>query len=230
MNVISVADDIVSPDTVFAFWIKGSGSLFTVCKHHIFRDYFRMVQDVDGRIHATFRPHNNFKWCIKTENTYPMDEWVFIVLGHNGSEPYLYVNGVLATITFTNCFPGTLDRRYYFDNYGTPIRIELGAFRDEGNPYAYYPGEIDEVRIYKRTLLPGEITALYERREYTDPEPIVRFGLVSHYDFRWVLVLVIVGFICVLLWILRKLRKKPNSEFRKIQELRNELERIKKYP
>ncbi len=91
--------------------------------------------------------------------------------GHDGVEPYLYVNGVLAGITFTNCFPGTLDRTYFFDDYGVPTRIEFGAFRTKGNPYAYYPGEIDEVRIYKRVLLPGEITALYERREYTGLEP-----------------------------------------------------------
>ncbi len=226
VSVISVADDIVHPDTVFVFWIKGSGSLFTVCKHNIFRDYFR-IQLVDGRIHATFRPRDNFKWCIKTESVYPLDEWTFIVLGHNGSEPYLYVNGTLAAITFTDCFPGTLDRTYYFDDYGAPTRVDLGAHKTNGNPYRYYSGEIDEVRIYKRALLPGEITALYERREYTDPEPTVRIGLVNHGDVRWVLVLVIAGFICVLLWLLHKRRKKPNSEFRKIQELRNELERIR---
>ena len=173
VNIISVADNIVNPDTVFVFWAKGNGSLFTVCKSNVYRDYFR-IQIVDGHVHVTFRPANNYKWCIKTEEVYPLNEWVFIVLGHNGSEPYLYVNGILAAITFTNCFPGTLDNSYYIDDYGIPTRVDLGASRTNGNPYRYYTGEIDEVRIYERTLLPGEITALYERREYTTPEPIVR--------------------------------------------------------
>jgi hypothetical protein len=230
VSVDSVASGIVSSDTVVAFWIKGGGSIFTVCTPSIYRDYFRMGQDIDGRIHAAFRPGNNYKWCIKTENVYPLDEWVFIVLGHDKNQPYLYVNGVLAKIDFKGCFPGTLDRTYYFDDYGTPARVEFGAFRTKGNPYGYYSGEIDEVRIYERTLLPGEITALYERREYTDPEPIVSIGSTQCCDMRWILIIGIAGVVFILLWMIYRYKRKSNSEFRKVHELKNELERIEKYP
>lgn len=47
VSVISIADDIVSPDINLTFWVKGDGSFFTACKHNIFRDYFR-IQVIDG--------------------------------------------------------------------------------------------------------------------------------------------------------------------------------------
>jgi hypothetical protein len=67
-------------------------------------------------------------------------------------------------------------------------------------------------------------------RKYTDPEPTVRIDPVNHCDFRWILVFIIVGFICVLLWTFHKHKKKSSSEFKKIQGLRNELKRTKRYP
>lgn len=66
-------------------------------------------------------------------------------------------------------------------------------------------------------------------RKYTDPEPTVHVGPANYCDVRWILVVVIAGFICVLLWTLHNHKKKSSSE-NKIQGFEDELRRIKRRP
>jgi hypothetical protein len=87
-------------------------------------------------------------------NTYcylSQDTWKYFALGYNGTNVNFGLNGSINSIS-------TFNKPLHTN----PFNLLIG----DG-----FSGSIDDVRIYNRSLSPGEIKAHYERRKYIDPEP-----------------------------------------------------------
>ncbi|HUC01477.1 MAG TPA: LamG-like jellyroll fold domain-containing protein [Candidatus Paceibacterota bacterium] len=74
--------------------------------------------------------------------------WHFVAATWNGSSPYLYIDGA-------NVTPGSFS--YGYTTIGGASG-EIGAY----NASSFFPGSIDDVRVYGRALSPAEVMALYD--------------------------------------------------------------------
>ena len=93
--------------------------------------------------------------------------WHHAVATYDGSNMRVYVDGVLLN---TCAATGAIST--------TATGIRIGAF--EGNGYAFN-GNIDDVRIYNRVLLPNEVIALYGTGQVTRKN-VSNNGLVGHWS------------------------------------------------
>ncbi len=100
---------------------------------------------------------SNDDWEFSTDNKVINDNiWHNIVLVQNGTNPVLYVDGDIVTITFSV----EIDKTSWFNtatyNTGSIARFSRAGFT--GN---YYTGKIDEVGFWNRNLSSTEVTELY---------------------------------------------------------------------
>lgn len=109
-------------------------------------------------------------------------KWYHIVVTYDGgTSAKIYVNGYNDGVIPDAGLTGTNDVNFTgtFKNTTDVLRVGSG-FVSSGTNY-HFDGVIDEVRIYNRALSQGEITALYERRKYTTPEPTLTVGSEDGY-------------------------------------------------
>jgi len=106
-----------------------------------------------------YRDNNKFQFCsfngtnrgcAVTDNTYSLNNWYFVAGVFNGSNEYIYVNGVDDDST-----PGTVSGSIPSSNYGITIGYELVGASN------FFDGLIDEVRVYNRALSADEVKRLY---------------------------------------------------------------------
>ena len=130
-------------------------------------DYALYIDSTDSNLIFTadgnyFR-HESFTWQTS--------DWQHVVAVVNDNGGKLYLNGSPLSIDTSS---GTARAT---DNGGT---FRLGYDKDKDR---YFPGAIDDVRIYDRALSQPEIEALYQRtstQEITDRDRITS-GLAAHY-------------------------------------------------
>lgn len=101
-----------------------------------------------------------------SDASFTSNVWHYVAGTYNSSsgELKLYRNGDVVGTTNTN--PGNLK--------SLNINASFGAQGD--NNAEHFHGELDEIRIYNRTLKQAEIVAHYQRRIYASPEPQVSYG------------------------------------------------------
>jgi hypothetical protein len=88
-------------------------------------------------------------------------------------------------------YPDLSDIRFYVDGIPQPAQpsasvtistaasqnVLLGAFRNAGTPAGFFPGLLDEVRIYDKALSEEQILELY--REHALPADLTADGVVN---------------------------------------------------
>jgi prepilin-type N-terminal cleavage/methylation domain-containing protein len=94
---------------------------------------------------------NNIYFCGQNYDvagtlTMPNNAWSHTAVTFDGTNIRLYVNGVLDSVTDKNLLNTTVDR------------VNIGSYSGAAE---WFPGLIDDVRIYKRALSAAEILALY---------------------------------------------------------------------
>lgn len=92
-----------------------------------------------------------------TGGAYTVGSWTQVVAVWNGTAPSLYVNGVLATSTFSG--PGIY-------NASTTATLSLGAYDTGSNPFS---GSLDEFAFYNTALTAGQIAAHFSAASSTTP-------------------------------------------------------------
>jgi hypothetical protein len=98
--------------------------------------------------------HSDGSTTIQSADNIPLNEWMFLTMTFDGTDIKMYQNG---TQTKIKNFPG--DIKIHSD---TPVTIG-GLYGLE-----YFPGLIDDVRIYNRALSASEITDLYNGKEVSN--------------------------------------------------------------
>ena len=104
--------------------------------------------------------------CVSGVGTVPLNQWNNIIVTGDSSGLKLYLNGVLTGSTAVA-----------YSGSSTADALEIGrssAFAD------YFKGNIDEVRLYNRSLSQTEVTALYNWTPKAPEAP----GPVGYYNFE----------------------------------------------
>lgn len=87
-------------------------------------------------------------WNRSVGSSVSVGSWTFITGTFDGSDQKFYVNGELVdTDTFTV-------------NTNMTTNLRIGAGRNESTPTYYFPGDVDDVKVYNRALTLAEISDL----------------------------------------------------------------------
>jgi len=97
-------------------------------------------------------------WATTASTAFIVGTWTFVAVTQSGaSTPVMYVNGVAVSLTKTFGVGGQTVPA------GTELSVigRLGAYTGTGANSFYFPGVIDDVRVYNRVLTAGDILQLY---------------------------------------------------------------------
>jgi hypothetical protein len=175
-NVLGPHNDILrtmSSLTVSAWVKKSSNGSVVSYDGNSFGAYF---MDVAATGRADFAVSDGGAWyAASSVTTLATSTWNHIVGVWTGSTVSIYINGkfensLAANITLAG---GSSD------NY-----LRIGRDGWDGGP-AYFPGTIDDVRIYNRALSDNEIKQLYSlgTNKVAHSNPIISNGLVGYWTF-----------------------------------------------
>jgi hypothetical protein len=107
---------------------------------------------------------NNDRFYISTHLIVPTNQWSFfaLVVTPAGATVYLGTNGVLNSYTDTNSLSSTA--------FDAPLLLG----EDSSSGGRYYVGLLDDVAIFKQSLLPAQIRQLYSNA-LVAPPPVTAF-------------------------------------------------------
>ena len=133
-----------------------------------------LISDVGG--HWWYISINGARWFYRSGNgsdswgiNNPVaGTWYHIVIMHNGSSKYLYIDGVDQGVVSAS----TIDR--------SSFSMEIGKY---SGSYPLWNGSIADVRAYDRALSEPEIEKLYETYKPKFSVGSANKGLVGHYSF-----------------------------------------------
>lgn len=100
-----------------------------------------------GDFQYAWRPH--WSWDGGSSFSVNVGEWYHAVVVYDKSKQYMYKNGQLVY------------SRNQEGNMGSNCYSFLFGARGNSNPYNYFDGSIDEVRVYRRALYPEEVEDHY---------------------------------------------------------------------
>lgn len=89
------------------------------------------------------------------------NEWHFIAFTFDGSSMKFYIDGKLDS-----------NQEFAHQLLTNTSALAIGSFLGSANE-AFFGGEMDDARVYKRVLSTGELTAQYERRLYSALPPAI---------------------------------------------------------
>jgi chitodextrinase len=155
------AAQLISDFTTVSFWIRVDSVIITSPEAYIL-DFGNW----DQRWKISLPQHLRIVWTTNSESiTFPngaivdMDSqsgnemlkgfWWYVTMVHDGVDNIIYVDGVEANRVPA---PGKLN------STGRPLAMGSGSNFGE----AYFPGALDEVKVYNKALTSEEITKLYE--------------------------------------------------------------------
>lgn len=93
--------------------------------------------------------------------------WMHITLVHNGTEPNMYINRILATPTYTNSTDKTQWVKRIFTDAAILANVgDIGVLDRNSGFVAPLDGIVDDFRIYNRALLASEISKIYNQTKH----------------------------------------------------------------
>jgi hypothetical protein len=109
-----------------------------------------------GIIRGGFENSSGDKITLRSERSYNLYDWHYVVITYDGLVIRLYIDGELVASKYT----------YYAipDNTGTqPIRIGANSYQLLEIPNGLFIGNVDELRIWNRALSASEIPNAYNK-------------------------------------------------------------------
>ena len=143
-------------------WIKPSSSLtgadvgfVSKWSANISDGWFVELGNTGDQARIYTQGTTNPSW-IPAAYSFPVNQWSFVGVVYDGTKKYFYVNGSLVdSIAATgNISPTTKD-------------VLIGLSQGSGALSHYFPGVIDDVKLYSRALSANEIQALYQSGQTT---------------------------------------------------------------
>ncbi len=93
---------------------------------------------------------------VTSNATIPLNKWTYLTGSFDGTTWRIYVNGTLDSSNVQSA------------PVATSAKLEIGAADIIGSPGQYFPGKIDDARIYNRALSNTEIKQLYQQDPHID--------------------------------------------------------------
>jgi Concanavalin A-like lectin/glucanases superfamily len=106
-----------------------------------------------------------YVWRGDTSNSFGPGLWWYVAVSVGPAGNSLFVNGVPQTLTYAN---GSATSSAFLSTiYSVLVSLDVGRLNCVNFP-VYYPGAVDDLRLYNRALAPAEVRALYQasRRRY----------------------------------------------------------------
>ena len=159
VNVPGSATLNVSNRFSFAFWFRPSVNFNAATGRKDilkkFLGYWLLFNfpNNDGRL--TFVLNSGSPIVQTTTASWPSNQWQHIACTYDGATMRIFVNGVLEGSQATSVNPAA---------NGNPLQI--GGNTDQG---FWFPGALDEVRLFGGTLTTNEVLALYNSITVTNP-------------------------------------------------------------
>ena len=157
-----------SPNTTISFWanpnsLPGSGEMYLL-SHGGWQERWKISLPNHGK--PVFTTHSGGTCCSDMDsgdgNELQIGTWTHLVMVHDGSKNYIYVNGSLAN---EKDITGDLD------NTTHPLGIGYNPIDNDN----WFDGALDEVQIYDVALDAGQIADLYAAQSMppatSDDEP-----------------------------------------------------------
>lgn len=149
------ADGDLDPGTdpwTISAWVKWDGSAGDNIIYNKENLYEARVSG--GYVNYAWQPHWN--WDGDTSFPVTADTWTYVTTVYDGKSQILFKNGVQV---YSRAQTGAMG--------GNGNKLLIGA-RGSGNPYAFFGGQIDEIKIYNRALSENELnTDMAETRDCT---------------------------------------------------------------
>lgn len=109
----------------------------------------------------------------------PISHWVHLVYKRQGSTLYAYINNQLLTTSYTDPGCGVSPKT-------DPLSLlnggRIGNYNTSNDPYYWFNGSIDDIRIYNRALTDADITSLYNENNCSNMPTVSISGLNSTYS------------------------------------------------
>jgi len=107
------------------------------------------------------------------DNVWPLNQWFHVVGTYDGTTLVIYINGINVASQYS---PGSIST--------SPYSFAIGNIRGTTDyPGIYFPGLIDEVRVYNRDLSASEVSRLYTSGA-TKMFAAPKNGLVGYWSFE----------------------------------------------
>jgi len=156
-SAIASSGQMTATAWVYASSATASGTIIKDWPTDSSNDQFQLgFQASTGNISGYIKQTNGtIIGPVEATTSLPLNSWHLVALTANGSSTLLYIDGVVVA---SSTYNGTLSQG---GNY-----IGIGAqLNNTGSPSAtpgYFSGDIDDVHLYDRGLLPEEILTLME--------------------------------------------------------------------
>lgn len=93
--------------------------------------------------------------ALNFTNPFPNGEWFHMCMALNPTNAAIYVNGVMSVV-FTNANP-KIDRLF-----SRPAAFGIGAQDDGGGPIVGLDGQVDDLRLFNKTLSSSEVWNIFQ--------------------------------------------------------------------
>jgi len=144
---------------------------------------FAIQLNIENRTISSWIKINGItKWEFDTKiDTIAIGSWNHVLIVHNGASPYIYVNGNLTTLSYTN----TTDKTIWLSNVLLACN-KTGSLIVGGAPRYYSPfiavgfsGKVDEIIILDEALSIAAAVDVYEKMEMLSSQSFSSYSTTS---------------------------------------------------
>ncbi|MFC1504548.1 LamG-like jellyroll fold domain-containing protein, partial [Spirochaetota bacterium] len=165
ITIDSTIDDVTNTDIgTWSFWIRPTNVGGAMYETYVsFGDtdantFLLMRKNNADKVEAVARTIGTTQWAVTTDIV-PLEneKWTHVTITHNGTQPYFYINGTSAAITFDT----DVDRTIWFNDITGIDNARIGDMNVNLNGEGtFLNGFIDEIYVYTRVLTSNEILLL----------------------------------------------------------------------
>jgi hypothetical protein len=133
--------------------------------------YIRLYQSA---VSALLKHGGATQWEIRTASgAVSARTWTHIALVQNGTQPALYVNGVLQSVTNVTA----TDLTYWYDELTGCDKFAIGVIESNNTHTSDFTGAIGQVKYWNRALSAAEVAADYNGKALYDDATYLQFNV-----------------------------------------------------
>lgn len=157
---------VAANDTVgtYSAWIyldsylSGGRTVLSAGDNDSANEYLQFHTGSTGNVYGVLKQGGSVRWQIYSDNVVPLRSWTHIALVHNGIRPFLYINGILESVTDEI----STDLTMWYDELANCDKFAIGVLESNNTHTRDWKGAIGTVKYWNVALSPSEIEAYYK--------------------------------------------------------------------